>query len=137
MTDEQKKIKRREYMREWYQRKKQDPEWLAKKNASQRKYLAEHQEWYRNYVATSHAKRLRSDATLRYYYKNREQVLARQAAYARRMTDEQRAKINERRREYARRKSAVKRMERANRELMAKAQSVAGELSKLFEQWDR
>lgn len=73
----------------------------------------------------------------KYYAEHREELLARQRERYANFTPEERARHSKAVMRAEKRRKAVQRAETAQKQLAARAQSVAAELNKLFEQWDR
>lgn len=141
MTKEEKKIKAREYYKKWYDARKNNPEFKAKRaivaHEQYIKHKKRHIAYCREYRKRDYVKDYYIRTSAKYYKNNKEDILKKQKERYDRLTDEQKKELADRQRRRRRRKSAVLRLDNAQKQLAAKAQSVADELNKLFEQWDR
>lgn len=145
MTDEEKKARAYANYKRWYDARKDDPEFKAANRAKQKGQYERHRERHREKrIAYARAYRRRIEVkvktheyTQRYYAEHREEILAKQRERYANFTPEQKAQHSMAVKRAEKRRRAVQRVSRVQRELEAKAQSVAAELNKLFETWDR
>lgn len=141
MTNEEKKARMHANHKRWYDRVKDDPEFKAKNIAKQAEQYERHREkriaYARAYRRRIEVKVKTGEYTQRYYAEHRDEILAKQRERYANLTPEQRAQHSRAVQRAEKRRKAVQRASRTQRELEAKAQSVAAELNRLFEQWDR
>lgn len=134
MTNEEKKARQHAYCKKWYDARKNDPEFREKKNSIAReKCIA----YFRAYRRKIDFKIKTREYARKYYAEHREEILARKRERYANFTPEERARHSNAVMRAEKRRKAVQRAETAQKQLAAKAQSVAAELNKLFEQWDR
>lgn len=141
MTNEEKKARRHAYYKKWYDARKNSIEFREKRNAIAReKYETNHEKYiayFRAYRRRIDFKAKTREYAKKYYAEHREEIIAKQRERYANMTPEQRAQHSKSVHRARQRRNAVRRAEMAQKQLEAKAQSVAEELNKLFDGWDR